>query len=518
MMSQQFDWQPRVPAMRALVTALLQETPVVYAAGGVVRDALLGIDKKVTDLDLVVAEAALPLARRVADRQGWAYYPLDEARDVARLVFTANQGEPYVCDIARIRGEDIGEDLRTRDFTVNAMAFELRSGAPTRLIDVSGGQEDLAAKRLRRVTAAAFADDPARLLRAVRLAVQFGFELDAQTDEQIRRMATTVKLVSPERQRDEIWKMLVGPRPEQAIALLHNLGLLALVLPEVAKLDGVAQSFPHYTDVFTHTLRVMAHADAIRAWLRAERVDDPPRTMWQATLLPWRDELRRHFMQPTVGGRRRVDWLIGYALFHDVGKSVTRTVESDSEGGVRYRFFTHDQIGAEMTAARLDALRFSRYEITLAAAVVRAHMRPHLLDADFTHAPISRRAIYRFFQDAGEARFDATPGVDTLLLAMADYQAIHEAAVPARWDEYLEHISQMLEYAFAPDGLRKTEQEPLLDGHALIAELGMEPGPGIGALLRYVAEAQAAGEVSTRTEALSLAEARLALVAEANGN
>jgi hypothetical protein len=163
-----------------------------------------------------------------------------------------------------------------------------------------------------------------------------------------------------------------------------------------------------------------------------------------------------------------------------------------------------------MTVERLDELRFGRNEIALAETVVAAHMRPHHLDASFTHEGISRRAIYRFFRDVGCPQVEDPAGVDTLLVALADYQAIHEAAVPPRWDEYLEHVGQMLAYAYADDGLQQTRHAPLIDGHVLISELGLTPGPEIGMLLEVVAEAQAGGDITTEAEAVALAKSKLA--------
>ena len=107
-----------------------------------------------------------PSRRRVADRLGWAYYALDEGRDVGRVIFSANHGEPYVCDIARMRGATIEEDLLARDFTLNAMALAIAKPGEAELIDVTGGEADLAARVLRRVGPTSLADDPLRLLRA----------------------------------------------------------------------------------------------------------------------------------------------------------------------------------------------------------------------------------------------------------------------------------------------------------------------------------------------------------------
>ena len=132
------NWTPTHPAFVALLNALAAATDPVYIVGGVVRDALLGRTAGLTDLDIIVASGANIAARRVADRLGWAYYPLDADRDVARLVFTASK-TPLVCDIAAMRGGDLTTDLQARDFTVNALAVRWQRGVAGGLVDLAGG-------------------------------------------------------------------------------------------------------------------------------------------------------------------------------------------------------------------------------------------------------------------------------------------------------------------------------------------------------------------------------------------
>src|SRR3954453_8820949 len=161
-------WKLPHPALAELLSAFSQAQTPIYVVGGAVRDLLLQRKVELTDLDLVLGDAAIPVARRVADRLGWAYYPLDEARDVARLVFMPSASTPLVCDIAGMRGGSIEADLRLRDFTVNAMALAFTTAYTTPiLIDTVGGQSDLHKRLLRRVSAMSIADYPVRLLRAV---------------------------------------------------------------------------------------------------------------------------------------------------------------------------------------------------------------------------------------------------------------------------------------------------------------------------------------------------------------
>ena len=523
------EWKPEHPAFQQLLSAFLKQVPTVYVVGGVVRDYLLGKPVKIADLDLVIDHPVLPAARRVADMLGWAFYPLDEARDVARLVFMANAAEPLVCDVARIRNSSVESDLRLRDFTINAMAFAVEQLGQATLIDLFGGQEDLQQNVVRRVSAASLADDPVRLLRAIRFLIQFDFTLDEQTKLQIKRVCSTVTLASAERIRDELWKMLATDQPARAIEALHEVGLLIQVLPEVAHMEGVAQSYPHFEDVYQHTLRVIQHAAQMRNWIlgKPQPAIGSEMERWEEMLSPHIIALRRHFRQPVAVGHTRAEWLVWEALLHDIGKPETRSEEEQPNQSIRYRFFNHDQVGATLAENRLTMLRFSRQEIALARRVVGFHMRPHLLSSSFVGQSISKRAKFRFFRDThGMQRataaqemntprdrstvqsYNTSDGIDTLCLAIVDYQAIHRHANDPK-EAYLIHSKELFAYIFDAAGFAATQQQPLIDGHTLMKQLQLSPGRQIGQMLAMIQEAQAAGEIETEEEALALATASL---------
>lgn len=499
------SWRPAHPAFVSLLDALAGEIDPVYIVGGVVRDALLGRAAGITDLDVIVTRAANVAAQRVADRLGWAYYPLDPVRDVARLVFTAGK-TPLVCDLAAMRGGDLATDLQARDFTVNALAMRWRRGAARDLVDLGGGQSDLAARRLRRVTPWALAEDPVRLLRAVRLAVQLDFVIEEETLLQIQRISDTVRLASAERVRDELWKMLASAAPEHAIEMLRRLSLLRPLLPEVADLEGVPQTAPHAYDVFQHTQQCVHYAVKLRAWLTgAGALDDyPAGVVMTAALTPLLYRMRQALLTPVAAERRLIDWLPWVALLHDVGKPATRTADQFPDGAVRHRFLGHEEQGATLAGRRLEFLKFSRTEIEVVQGVVRAHMRPHWLHTSFGADPISRRACYRFFQDSEGRRTETQVGIGVALLALADYQATYAASPPPAWPAYVEHMAQLIEYGVGPQG-RAAESAPLVDGHTLMAYFSLPPGKQVGALLEQLREAQAVGEITTAEDGLALA-------------
>ena len=514
-------WKPQSPAFKSLLDAVSTETTALYVVGGAVRDFFIrrgqnAAPGKVTDIDLIVERDALEVARRAADRCGWAYYPMDPVREVARLVFSA--GTPaLVCDVSTLRDGAIEADLLTRDFTVNAVAVAWRSGPVGAPIDPTGGLPDIEARLLRRVSPSCLAEDPVRVLRAVRLATQLDFAIEDQTSLQMLRMSDTLRLVSPERLRDELWKIVTGKHPVAGIGALQRYGLLRAPLPEVADLEDVEQTAPHVFPVLRHTVEVVGHAQNMRQWVKGEPVvDDHPGTAaWQAALTPLLFRLREHFLREVSGERLRADWLPWFALLHDVGKAVTRTEEITASGALRYRFFQHEAVGARLAAQRLETLRFSRAEIDLASTVVEAHMRPHHLHDAFPDAPIARRACFRYFRDIDARNHTLLAGVDTVLLAIADYLAISGATLPWDWDAYLAHAVQLLTYAFDAQGLQQAVQ-PVIDGHTLMHYFSLAPGRQVGVLLASIQEAQAAGEVASPQDALALA-ATLLTGGEANG-
>ncbi len=488
------------PDFAGVVDALLNERETLYVVGGAVRDYLLGRSAGVTDLDLALPGPVLPAARRVADRLGWAYYPLDTERDVARIVLSREGAPPLVCDLAALRG-DLAADLALRDFTVNALALELRLGASTRLVDLCGGVDDLEARQIRVVSRESLAADPIRLLRAVRFARQLDFAIAAETESQLRSLAARVCEASPERQRDELWKILALPQPADALADLHRLGLLVYVLPEAAALDSVAQSEPHRLDVFGHTAQVMNYAASLRDWFNGQ-TDRLPDADLQEALAPWREKLAAHLSEELSTGHSRADWLVWHALFHDTGKPAAFSEEVDDTGARRIRFFGHEEISAAIAGERSDALRFSRREVQVAQAVAASHMRPHHLSESFPDGVISRRAAYRFLRDTATGSRNDRTGLDVLLLAVADRQAPGKAR-GGDWGEYLGGITGIIDFAFAPN--RIAAGNTLVDGNTLMRSLDLAPGRMVGFLLESIAEAQAAGEVTNADEALALA-------------
>lgn len=511
---------------------LRQQDLPIYLVGGSVRDRLLG--RPGYDLDLAIGGDGLALARGLANRFRGAYYPLDRARGTGRAILTAGEGHRLVVDVARFRGPDLAADLADRDFTVNALAVDIR--APGDVIDRHGGLADLAAGIIRPVSEASIRNDPLRALRAVRQAVELGFVLAPETKVLIRRDGAALASVSDERTCDELARLLALSRAAPGLQQLDALGLLTVIFPELEPLRGLAQPAPHYLDTLAHSLQTVDMLETLIVRLAANR---PGRAgpVHPEPLAPFAGRIEAHLAQVMGDARPRLVTLKLAALMHDTGKAAT--VTQDPEG--RIRFLDHDQEGASIAGQALRRLRLTNAEVRLGETIVRHHMRPLLLASQ---PGVSSRAVYRFFRDTREA------GVDVLLHALADHLATYAGAArgaglshaptdtgddllvkgisselaegpcpelvegPPRppadeiWNRLVALAARMLA-DYWQRGAERVSPPPLVDGNDLLREFGLQPGPLIGRLLEQVREAQVSGEVCTREEALALVRRHL---------
>jgi len=290
--------------------------------------------------------------------------------------------------------------------------------------------------------------------------------------------------VAAERVREELLRLLAIPRGGQILAYLDELGLLTVMIPELAQAKGVEQPRVHFWDVLDHSIQTVGAVDFL---LRQGDWEYAGEEILAA--VPWSAELKQHFDREVSSGSTRGSLLKLAALLHDIAKPQTKAID---EGG-RTRFLGHDKEGAAIAAGILERLRFSTKEIKLVEVLVRYHLRPTQMSQD--ELP-SRRAIYRYFRDTGEA------GIDILFLSLADHLATKGQHLDlTQWQEH----ARMTEYVLARHFEEESLMVPpkLIDGHDLIDSFGLSPGPKIGEVLEAVREAQATGEVTAREEALA---------------
>jgi poly(A) polymerase len=451
-----------------------------YLTGGFVRDALLG--RAIADVDIVVGAQAMKLAPEMAQALKGKYVALDEVNEIARVVLRRER--PLHLDFSTMRGS-IEEDLSQRDFTINAIAVDLndieKPSAP--FIDPFNGRQDLERGVVRAISEEGFVHDPARLLRGPRLAAEFGFSIDGNTKALIQRHHRLIATVAAERVRDELCHLIAAPKAAQSLRLLDEMGLLLVILPELSPTKGAEQPKEHFWDVFEHSVETVA---AIEFVLRTESSAYYDEGI--LAFVPWSSELEQHFEEEISSGHNRKTLLKLAALLHDVSKPATRSM--DEKG--RIRFLGHAKEGASIAGVIMERLRFSSREKEMVQEMVVHHLRPGQLSGD--ELP-TRRAIYRYFRDTGDV------AIDTIFLNLADHLATRGPELDfEEWREQAQKLTYVLEERFREESI--VAPPKLLDGHDLIDIFSLTPGPEVGELLEAVREAQAAGDIATREEAL----------------
>jgi poly(A) polymerase len=434
----------RERVLREIADRFAAQDHELALVGGSVRDDLQG--RLGADIDFATSahpEETLECVRGWAEAvwdTGQRFGTIGARKDGWQLQITTYRCESYEPGSRKPEvafGDTLIGDLGRRDFTVNAMAVRLPGGD---LVDPYGGQRDLDARVLRSPGRPedSFADDPLRMLRAARFAAQLGFSVDPPVVTAMTAMADRLEIVSAERVRDELERLLLSARPRVGLALLVDTGLADRVVPELPALRLERDEHHRHKDVYEHTLTVLEQA-----------IDLEPR-------LPG-------------GGPDLITRLA--ALMHDVGKPRTRRFTSDGT----VTFHHHDVVGAKLTRKRLQALHFSREVTETVATLVELHLRFHGYGSgEWTDA-----AVRRYVRDAG-------PLLDRLhVLTRADCTTRN-----ARKAQRLRSSYDQLEQRIA--ALREQEElaaiRPDLDGNQIMAVLGVPAGPVVGQAYRHLLE------------------------------
>lgn len=464
-------WPDFVYALRDL---LLKQRPAVSAfiVGGAVRDACLR--RPIKDMDIAVDGDATALARRVADGLGGDIFVMDKGRDVARVLAAGGQ----VIDFARFRGAALTDDLRDRDFTINAMAADLR-GDVSVLIDPLHGEQDLRQKILRRCSAHAIQADPIRGLRAVRQSAQFRLTIHPDTLSDIKQQAANLAQTSNERIRDEFFKQLALDHPARGLRVMGHLGLLKSVVPAADCLAGLKQPWPHRFDVWRHTLLVVERMSQILEAISHRRTDNTAAAFDLGMLViqfdRYRPRLQRHIERVYGSGRSHQQLLILAALIHNLGKSQAAA--------------DHVPHSVRLARALAKSLRLATDEGKKLAAMIGGYRRI------IEQGEWSALDRHRFWYGLGEN------GLDVILLGLADFLGIYgvELAQQALL-ERVETATVLLDAWYVHyDAL--VNPKLLMSGDDIMALLGIGPGPAVGRLLTALREAQAVGDVRSVGEA-----------------
>ncbi len=465
---------------RSLLTRVCGMIPESYVVGGTVREHLNG-SSDIRDLDVAVKADGFKLASELASFSGSeaTFVPLDPGRGSARLVL--GKHAHVELDISSFKGESIHDDLRSRDFTINAMAVRLSQFLENRwdqLLDPLGGKSDLAGCLIRACSDQSFSDDPLRILRAHRFQADLGFTISPDTLEMMKPVVPKLTLVAGERILAELCKTLGAAESVPALKDMDRVGVIDVLFPELAPMRGCLQNEYHHLDVWDHTVETVRSvelvlgADSEAFGALAAHIDE-------------------YAEDEPVKGRSRKGLIKLAAIFHDAGKPHCRTVDSDG----RVRFFGHEKKSAQIFTEVGDRIKLSNKEISMISDWIIGHMRPMIFTRE---QPVSRRTLYRLNRDYGPDM------VGLLVLFLADLAATRGPARTAgEGDRARVQACRALEFSLES---AKAPPVRLLNGRNLMSLFGLEPGPFLGRMLSRLDELQGVGEIANREQAVEAAE------------
>ncbi len=449
---------PASPVIGALGRAFADAGHQIYLVGGSVRDALLG--QLGNDLDFTTSahpDQSWQLLRSLTSTV-W-----DVGRDFGTIsAQIEHDGREWLIEVTTFRadsyrsdsrkpevafGTTVVDDLVRRDFTVNAMALDITPPDPTdwRFVDPHHGLADLADRVLRTPSApeVSFGDDPLRMMRAARFASQLGFEIEPQTRAAMSAMAERIDIISAERVRDELSKLLLTDAPRAGLDLLVGSGIAARVLPELPALQLERDEHMRHKDVYEHSLTVLEQAIDL--------------------------ERARDFVDGRPNPNHQPDLVVRLAaLLHDIGKPATRSIE-----GGKVSFHHHDLVGAKMARKRLTALRYSKDIVNQCCSTGRPASALHGYEGSSGGASSgwTDAAVRRYVRDAGDQ--------------LERLQTLTRSDCTTRNQRKADRLRRALrELEFRIDELAAEElgryAVPDLDGNQIMELLGLRPGREVG--------------------------------------
>ena len=465
-----------------------------YIVGGYLRDNLLG--SKVQDVDLIARCDSMELGQELANRLNGRFIVLDKTRGIVRVV-TRPSGE--VVDLGGFN-DSIEDYLLSRDFSINAMALNVGKAVcddwRSYIIDPYNGQHDLRKHHVRMTSRDVFAEDPIRLLRAVRIAHKLGFAIEPQTECAISHDSAKISTVAPERIRDEFMQIIAESGALDSLRFLDRLGLLSRLIPDLDMCRNVSQPSGHYWDVFDHSINTVEAVERVTSGIKEDVF---------LSNLEYGQDIEAYFEQTISDGHSMRTFLKLAALTHDIAKPHTKTINNKG-----IRFLGHQKRGSEIAEHWLRSLQFSVKGTTTVCLMIKHHLRPLQL-CEPGNMPTSR-AIYRFSRDLKEL------AIAVLFLSLADYMAAKGPMIDLHeWQNRINLANQVLgslDELRAADSQRPITQ--LVNGHDLMKHLGVKPGPKLGLLLAGIAEANAINHMVNKQEALEWAKAKLTVEGEAN--
>jgi poly(A) polymerase len=466
----------------------LSEGFEVYVVGGFLRDLLL--KRKYNDIDLAVNKNVLKYSKKIAEAFKSKLITLDDANETYRVIL--RDGIIANIDISLFNGDTIEQDLKRRDFTVNAIAFNLKDFKSFRRRIIfpaeNGTLRDLKSRTINTVSVESFEADPLRMLRAFRFAGELNFKISQKTFKQIKHNAKLIHNIASERIKDEIFRVLSVKDAASLIKEMDNCGLISEVFYEIKAMKKASKRYYyHQGGLFQHSFETMESAENI--------LNDLKKYFPENYI-----DLRKHFENNGVFSQNvtRKALLKFAAFFHDNAKPETAKFVDG-----KMHFFGHEMLGAEKIENIMLSLKFGRKDIETAVFLIKHHMRASTLTRN---NPVTKKAALKFFRDIG----CNTP--DALILSMSDWHSYKKLKVFSSkiLKSQEKSARELLKYYYELKNAKPLSK--IIDGNVIMEKFNLKPGPWIGELLDLVFESQQEGRISNEPEALKIISLKLASV------
>ena len=453
--------EPHIP----LIKELLPKNAKAYLVGGYVRDFLLKIKTYDADYALIGVDV-IEFAKNFAKKIKGHFVLLDAENKIARVVL---QDKIYSVDFAECVGNSIESDLKRRDFSINAMAYDIKN---EKIIDLFEGQKNLDQKIVRIFDEQNIFDDPLRILRAYRFASKYDFEIEPKSKKILEQNLKLMneKNIAKERIQREFLKLLEGKNSAKTLLEMRNNKFLYEIFEEMKELEKIPPNSHHHLDLIHHSIETVHQLE---------------------NLVPQEQEwVKECIKNDFIPGISRFAFLKLAALLHDMGKPQTWEIEPSTG---RHRFIRHDEIGAKIAFDMLKKLKYSKTQAKYIEKLIKNHIYPsHIIRSDMTEKSVTK--MFRRLENET---------VDVLLLAKADRLSARGVEISDEIvQKNIEGLALLLEkYKLSKETLKPLEK--LLSGNEIMEILNINAGKELGEIIKNLKEAQLSGDVVSKEDAVS---------------
>ena len=434
-----------------------------YVVGGFIRDVIMG--KYSPDRDIILSGCDVEdFSRKFADSINAHFVELDKINKIYRIVLPDKIN--YI-DITAPIENDLELDIKRRDLTINALAYDIKS---SKIIDIIGGVEDIKNKKIRGISDKNFEDDPLRILRIFRFYSKTGFEIDSSLIELSKKLHKRINEPAKERINVELLKMFEGKYSDLALLKLDECQLLEEIFPIYKEVKKIPPNTHHHLDLFHHLVETVKQIQII----------------YETSDIG----IKNYLNKPSYGNVPEISYLKLAGFLHDIGKPQCWTIEEETG---RHRFIKHDEIGSKLVEPILREIKFSKKQIQYIKQLIKYHIYPSSL---VSASEAGDKAYMKFYR-----KMEGYV-IDVIILAMADRLSAQGIKVTKEMTEKnINSLKKLLsDYLFIKNKMKPLPK--LLDGNEIMKVLQIDKGPILGKIISELTEAQLNGEVETKDDAI----------------